>query len=294
MGRWLAAASVAVAVCGTVTMARAEMPRDYFLNAPPAGTYAHLDAYTVGVQASLENRAHLEEGMSMLHTRVSGIASYPYGDGSFNLDARVFLFTLGGSVGYRHVWRDHTFEDPAADRSRDARNDREDAGDYGSQGFSYAEGRLRLVIPLESLFMVNTGTVRDEGRNDNSFDWLHATVHDGGTYFKYEATLFFRHRDFGAVGPYLRVMDIPVTERDGSRTRDTELHYGLVFGTRPGFVRPRSGNSDLFLLQVVTKLGDDDFGLHAYNAPIYLLGVYRVSLELADHGPRRPAPAPAQ
>ena len=291
MGRWFAAASVAAVVCGWSFGAQAEMPRDYFLNAPPAGTYAHLDAYTVGAQVSLENRADLEEGMSMLHTRVSGIASYPYADGSLNLDARVFLFTLGGSVGYRHVWRDHTFA-PGEDKSRDARNDREDAGDIDSQGFSYAEGRLRLVIPLDSFFMINTGTVRDEGRNDNSFDWFHASVHDGGTFYKYEGTLFFRHRDFGAIGPYLRVMDVPVTRDDGSHTRSTDVHYGLVFGTRPGFITPRNGNSDLFLLQAVTKFGDDEFGLHAYRVPMYFLAVYRASLELADHSPSPRAAAP--
>jgi hypothetical protein len=281
MGRWFAAAIGAAVTCGVAGSASAELPRDQFLNPPAAGTFAHLDAYTIGVQASLENRAHLEEGMSMLQTRASLIASYPYADGSFNLDARVFLFTLGGSVGYRHVWRNHTFEDPAADRSRDARNDREEAGEHDSQGFSYAEARLRLVIPLDFLFMVNTGTVRDEGRDDNSFDWLHANVHDGGTFFKYEATLFFRHRDFGAIGPYLRVMEMPVTKRDGNHTRETELHYGIVYGTRPGLIRPRGGNSDLFLLQVVTKLNDDEYGLHGYRVPAYLLAVYRASLELA-------------
>lgn len=275
MGRWVAAGLAVCAVWSHSSWARAELPRDYFLNPPTAGTFAHLDAYTVGLQASVENRAHLEEGMSMLHTRVSGIASYPYADGSLNLDARVFLFTLGGSFGYRHVWRNHTF-DPGQDRSRDARNDLEDAGDYDSQGFSYAEGRLRFVIPLDFLFMVNTGTIRDEGQNDNSFDWFHANIHDKGTYYKYEGTLFFRHRDFGALGPFLRVMEMP---KDGSR--ETDVHYGLVYGTRPGFIRPRHGNADLFLLQVITKFGDDEFGLHAYRVPVYLLAVYRASIELA-------------
>jgi hypothetical protein len=281
MGRWFAAAIGGVLTFGAVTSARAEMPRDYFLNPPAAGTFAHLDAYTIGAQASLENRAHLEEGMSMLHTRVSGIASYPYAEGSLNLDARVFLFTLGGSIGYRHVWRDHTFEDPTEDRSRDARNQRESDGEHGSQGFSWAEARLRLVIPLDTLFFSNLATVRDEGRNDNSFDWFHANVHDGGTFFKYEGTLFVRHRDFGAIGPYLRVMEMPYTKQNGNHSRKTELHYGIVYGTRPGLIRARGGNADLFLLQIVTKLNDDEYGLHGYRVPAYLLAVYRASLELA-------------
>jgi hypothetical protein len=272
MGKRLAGALAAALATLSAATASAEMPRDYFLNPPTAGTFAHLDAYTVGVQASLENRAHLEEGMSMLHTRVSGIASWPYADGSLNLDARVFLITAGGSIGYRHVWRDHTFA-PGEDRSRDARNEREKNSEQGSQGYSYAEARLRLVIPLDSFFMVNTATVRDEGANDNSFDWLHATVHDGGTFFKYEGTLFFRHRDFGAVGPYFRFMNLPKDD-----TRKNEIHYGFVLGTRPGFVRDRGGNADLFLLNVVTRFGDDEFGYHTYRIPIYLLAVYRATL----------------
>ena len=155
MRRVLALGAGLLAALGLgVPAAHAEQPRDYFLDAPTAGTFAHLDAYTIGAQASLENRADLEPGMSMLHTRLSGIASYPYADGSLNMDARLFLFTLGGSLGYRYTYRDHTFK-PGEDRSRDARNDREKAGDYGTQGFPYYEGRLRLVIPLRSPFCRN-------------------------------------------------------------------------------------------------------------------------------------------
>ncbi len=262
-----------------VPAAHAEQPRDYFLNAPAPGTFAHLDAYTIGTQASLENRADLEPGMSMLHTRVSGIVSYPYADGSVNLDARVFLFTLGGSLGYRHVYRDHTFA-PGADRSRDARNDIEKAGDYGSQGFGYYEGRLRMVIPLGPLFMINTGTLRYEDRNDNSFDWFHANVHDSGNLVRYDATLFWRHRDFGAIGPTFRYMDLPRTNSSGQSKRVGEIAAGLVYGTRPGLVTARGGNSDLFLLQALFRPGDDDYGLHGYHLPMYFLAVYRATLRL--------------
>lgn len=259
--------------------AMAEMPRDYFLNAPSAGTFAHLDAYTVGAQASLENRADLEQGMSMLHTRLSGIVSYPYAEGSANVDVRVFLLTFGASAAYRHVYRDHTF-DIGEDRTAAARREREKNDDFGSQGFAYYEGRARLVVPLESLFLSNLLTVREEKRNDNSFDWFHATVHDAGTIVKYEGTLFFRHRDFGAIGPYLRYMSFPRTNDAGRQSRRSEVHFGGVYGTRPGLITPRGGNADLFLLQVVAAANDDIYGLHAYNMPIYLLAVYRATLGL--------------
>jgi hypothetical protein len=260
--------------------ARAAEPRDYFLNAPTPGTFAHSDAYTVGVQQSIEDRRDLEPGMSMLHTRLSGILSYPYAEGSLNLDARVFLFTLGGSVGYRQVYRDLTFAPGDVNRSRDVRRERESAGDYGSQGFAFGEGRLRLVVPLGPLFMVNSGTIRWEDRNDNSFDWFHANVHDHGRLVKYEATLFYRHRDFGGLGPYLRVMNLPRENAAAQSRRVNEVHYGLVFATRPGFIRAHGGNTDLFLFQAVFKLGDQDYGLHAYRVPAYLLAVYRATLRL--------------
>ncbi len=254
--------------------ARADAPRDYFLNAPAPGNYAHFDAYTVGTQLGLENRSDLEPGMSMLHTRASGILSYPYTEGSINMDARVFLFTLGGSLGYRWVYRNLTFA-PGESRTIQARNDREKAGKFDTQGFAFGEGRFQLVVPLDFLFLINKTTVRWEGRQDNSFDWFHATVHDRGTMVKNETTLFYRHRDFGAIGPYLRVMDMP---KDG--TRKTELHVGFVYGTRPGLVTPRHGNSDLFLLQVIGRPGSNTFGLHGYHVPLYILAVYRATLSL--------------
>ena len=216
----------AVALVATLVWSRAvcaEQPRDYFLDPPTAGLFSHSDVYNVGLQQSIESRSHLEEGMSMLHLRASGIASYPYADGSANVDARVFLFTLGASGGYRHVYRDHTFA-PGEERTREARLDREEADEIGSQGFPYAEGRLRLVIPLDMFFMVNTATMRWEDGNDNSFDWFHGIVHDSGTMFKYEGVLFFRHRDFGGIGPYVRYMNVPKMDADGDSTRENEVH----------------------------------------------------------------------
>jgi hypothetical protein len=75
-------------------------------------------------------------------------------------------------------------------------------------------------------------------------------------------------------------MNTRKTQTDGTHRREGELHYGLVFGTRPGFVRPRGGNSDLFLVQLITKLGDDEFGLHPYRLPLVPLFVYRATLKL--------------
>jgi hypothetical protein len=270
-------------VMGLSSAAQAELPRDYFLDPPAAGTFALLDAYTIGAQASLENRAHLEEGMSMLTTRLSGIASFPYTEGSFNVDARLFLFTLGGSVGYRNVHRNLTFA-PGEDRSREARRDRESDKAFDSQAFPYAEGRLRLTIPLDDFFMVNTFTMRWEDQRDNSFDWLHGNVHDAGMMSKFESTLFYRHRDFGGIGPTFRYLRSRKTTADGGFATDGELNVGLAFGTRPGFIRARGRAADLFLFTVSFRVNDKDeeFGLHGYQGaiPMYPLLVYRAQLPL--------------
>lgn len=277
--RWTAVLAVAACAATLAPAARAELPRDYFLDPPTAGLYSMSDVYNVGAQQSLEHRMHLEEGMSMLTTRLSGIASYPYADGNLNLDARLMLFTLGGSAGYRQVYRNHTFA-PGEDRTRDARVEREKNGDFDSQGYAYGEGRFRMVVPLDPFFLVATGTLRWEDCRDNTFDWMHANVHDHGLLEKAEGTLFYRHRDLGGIGPYVRFMNVPRTNADGESKRVSELHYGLVFGTRPGLVRPRGGNADLLLVQLIFKFGDDEYGLHPYHLPAYPLLVYRAVLHI--------------
>lgn len=281
--KFVGSAVLALGLCGaSIGEARPRQPRDYFLDPPAAGTDLLLDAYTVGAQLSLENRAHLEEGMSMLTTRASAIFSYPYKEGTLNLDLRLFLFTLGGSVGIRDVHRDHTFVpgtdftgdgvvDGADANTREARREREADGLHGSQTFPFWEGRLRFVVPLDSFFWVHTGTVRGEDRNDGSFDWFHAFPHDSGVLYRYDSTFFFRHRNFGAIGPTFRYIDTP--QAGG---RDGRINYGLVYGGRPGLTK----RSDLFLLQTLFEFGEKEFGLHAYHVPMYVLGVYRMALEL--------------
>ncbi len=253
--------------------AQAKTPRDYMLNPPSAGTFAHLDGYTVGAQASLENRAHLEEGMSMLHTRASVVGSFPYVEGSLNLDMRVFLFTFGGTIAYRRVHRNHTLPAGVAN-TLDLRNERESDGLQNDQSFPWGEARLRMVVPLDMFFWINTGTLRWEDREDNSFDWFHGMPHDGGMLGRFDSAFLYRHRDFGAIGPYGRYMDLP---KDGGR--EGKLYGGLLFMTRPGFIKAGRDAVDLFLFQTLFT-GGDEFGLHGYRIPIYLLAVYRASLRL--------------
>jgi hypothetical protein len=260
-------------------------PRDYFLDVPPGGHFVHLDAFTIGAQANYEYRAHIEEDMSMLHARASGLVSYPYAEASANADVRFFLLTLGASYGYQWIYRDIAFPPDATDRSAARRNDLEQADRIGDQDFTFYEARAMLTVPLDSFFLLATGTLRHENRDDNTFDWLHANVHDGGLLAKLETTLFFRHKRFGALGPYLRYMDLPRTDpRTGTSQRESELAYGFMFGTRVGLVKPTRGNVDLFLLMMAFRFGDDDFGIHGYrdviDVPMFVLAAYRVTLAL--------------
>ena len=286
----LSALSAAAVTFSMLSTASAEPPRDYFLNPPKAGTYGHLDVLVIGTQASLENRADLEEGMSMHHTRATTSYTWGFKEASFHMDTRVFVFTLGGSAGYKEIHKDHTFV-PGGDfnldgvvddkdvNDRDARVDRESSNKFSkepNQKVPWYEGRFRMTLPLGPLFMINTGTYRNENRNDQSFDWFHATVHDGGPIYRYDGVLFFRHIDFGGIGPSVRMLNI---ERAGKRK--TEWSYGFTFATRPGFnSHPLNKNTDLFLLQVMTQ-NNEKFGLHGYGgAPVLVLAVYRATFKL--------------
>lgn len=291
--RWCA---LGLAVCLLSLRAGADVPvrapRDYFLDVPPGGHFVHLDAFTLGAQASYEYRAHIEEDMSMLHARMSGLVSYPYAEASANADVRIFLLTLGASYGYQWIYRNLEFGPRDVDRSAARRNQLEEQGQIDDQDFTFYEARARLTVPLDWLFLLSTATLRHENRDDNSFDWLHANVHDRGLLGKIETTLFFRHKDWGAVGPYVRYMDLPRTDpRDGTSRRETELAYGFMLGTRVGLVKPTRGNVDLFLLMMAFRFGDEDFGLHGLrdviDVPMFVLAAYRVTLALDRTPPAR-------
>lgn len=269
-GGWGAAVALSL-VCAT-TAARAEyLTRDYFLDPPAAGLWAHADAFTLGGQASLEHRHEVDGDLTMLTTRVSGLASLGYGDVGAHADFRVALLSFGGSVGYRRTFRYYPVPDGAT-LTRDVRKEADDQKAYQGQGFTWGEGRARLVIPLESLWLVTNYTLRKENQPDVAFDWFHANVHDGGTLQKADATLFFRHPRFGGLGPTVRWMSLP----KGGGKRESELGFGLTFGTRPGFKR----GADLLLFQFLTVPNDDEFGFHVLRAPVYAMLIYRASFGL--------------
>lgn len=267
--------------------------RDYFLDAPRPGTFVHADVFTAGAQATLEKRIALEdENLGMFHLRANAMASLGYADFGAHTDIRFLgLFTIGGSVGYRRVWQNYSWDPATTPNNRDNRHAKLDSASdpRGPKVASWPwfEARARMVIPLEPLWFVSNATMRWEspgsdgkqdsnGMPDNAFDWFHTNVHDSGRLFRFDATMFYRHRSFGGVGPTIRYMDLP---RGGERV--SELAYGLTLGTRPGMFR----KDDLFLLQMLFDFKDKDksFGWHVgplYKIPSYIMLIYRRSFEL--------------
>lgn len=281
MGIARAACAFASCLCfATSAHAADTQRRDYMLDPPAAGLFANLDAFTLGAQASLEHRLELDGDITMLTTRVSALGSLGYGEVGAHADVRAALLTLGGSVGYRDVFRNYAVGPGEANtralrRAADADKTRTHAS------WPWAEGRARLVIPLESLWLVSSYALRWEDADAGSFDWFHANVHDGGALHRVDTTLFYRHKDFGGLGPTIRYMSLPRTAASGAHTREGELAFGLTFLTRPG-LRKRD---DLLLFQVLTVPRDQEFGFHVLSAPVYAMLVYRAAFAL--HRPDR-------
>jgi len=262
--------------------------RDYFLDPPRAGTFVHADVFTVGAQATIEHRRALEdEATDMLHLRANAMASLGYADLAAHTDLRFLgLFSIGASAGYRQVWNNYSYP-TAFNNTREWRHDKHDDPAKGeprgdkSVGWPWLELRGRLVVPLESLWLVSNVAWRwespgSDGMPMNSFDWFHTNVHDPGRLFRFDTTLFYRNKSFGGIGPTIRVMQY---NRRGEGV--TEVVYGLTFGTRPGWKR----KDDLFLVQTLFDFSDKtkEFGWHVgplEHIPMYAMIIYRASFEL--------------
>lgn len=269
------AASALLALTVAATAEAFPQRRDYFLDPPRGGTFVHADLITVGAQVSLERRQILEdETMSNLNARVSALYSLGYADVAGHLDVRLLFLTLGASAGVRRVNRTYTglagpdgfLPEVTSEQRREKDKDSKDATSW-----NWAEARARLVIPLEPLWLVTNLAMRWEGQPDNTYDWFHTNVHDGGRLLRFDATMFVRAASFGGLGPTVRVLDMP---QRGKRV--TEVAYGLTFGTRAGVFR----KDDLFLFQTLVRPGDKEFGFHITRLPAYVMLIYRASFEL--------------
>lgn len=279
----LSAAILGVVVVVVPSVASAwPQQRDYFLDPPRRGTFVHADLFTAGVQATLEKRIALEdESLGMLHFRANAVGSIGFGDVGVNTDLRFLgMFTVGAGTGYRRVW--NNFSPPAEfANTRERRHDKVEPRGDKAVNWPWFELRARMVIPLEPLWLVTNATSRWEGTVGdsmpaNSFDWFHTNVHDPGQLTRLDATLFYRNKHFGGIGPTVRYMNLP---RAGAR--ETEVAYGITFGTRPGIF----AKDDLLLVQTLFDFKDTkkEFGWHVgplYKIPSYVMIIYRKSFEL--------------
>jgi hypothetical protein len=186
---------------------------------------------------------------------------------------------FGGSIGYRTVWRNLSFEagedgEYCVKCDRGARRDRDPILGKGpdTDHFLMAEGTVSLFAPFnEYVVFTSTLAARYEGLRDRSYDWFFTTVHDSGVMTRSETLLFFKHRDWGGFAPYLQVMWLP---RGGKH--DTEVAWGFNAVTRLGLLE----RNDLVFLTFLIRPGDGSYGQHSYYSPVRALIIYRMQLDL--------------
>jgi hypothetical protein len=267
LGWLLAAASV-----------QADQPRDFMLAVQPTGTFLLLDYFGTGGQATLENRIKIFGEANDFTTSLAVVPAYTLGETVLRADLRILFLSIGGTVGYRVVWRDLTFE-PGKDSyckdcDRGARRDLDPifGRTAGSDRFGMAEVRARLLLPINDyVVMDSVGALRYEDRHDRSFDWFYTSIYDRGVLGRWEVDLFVKHRDWGGIGPYLQLLMLP---RDGGHHAQWAVGFNAV--TRAGIV----ARNDLLFLTFLMRPGDPIYGQQNYFAPIRALLIYRLILDL--------------
>jgi hypothetical protein len=276
---------VAIGALCCTSEALARRPLDRYVRPQPEGTHLRLFGFFgPGFRAILESYQPIEEDMSELRLQGWGDVNYGYTQISGHADVRFFLLGLGGSVGYRYVWRSLEFRPEANGRDngytslhRELRREKESDGDSQTDSFPIAEGRLSVFMPMDPVLGLSILSVRYEDRKDNSFDWETATVYDNGVSYRWETVLPFHYRDLGFVGPALRLMYVPRTEPDGEKDWAVDAHYGFVAGTSPDWV----ASNDQILIRIYTTylLDNDYFGTHTFHSPIQVVIGYQADID---------------
>jgi hypothetical protein len=244
--------------------------------AQPDGTDAFVDVVFPGTQATLEHRIPIYGVANQLTLRGNGLATIPFYESQLDAELRIVVLTLGASGGFRHTMR-HLEFDPGERIDSDHRRDREIDGDFSHATFGFGELRATLSLPINDYVLFNAiNSARFEGRPDRSFDWRNAVVHDG-TVLKSDLWLIFKHRDWGGLGPIAQILDFGLGDR-----RFTQINYGFLLTTRPGFVR----RNDIFFVQFLFHPGSslgafdnqENYGAHLFFAPISFQLAYRMVL----------------
>jgi hypothetical protein len=160
---------------------------------------------------------------------------------------------------------------------RDYRRIRDIDGFTTQETYGYGEGRATLSLPINDYVLFNAiQSLRFQGQPDRTFDWRNGIVHDG-SYFKSDIMLFFKHPDLGGFAPMMQILNFGLGDN-----RFTQINYGFIAVTRPGFRR----RDDIFFLQFLFTPGstlgsydnEDSYGMHLFFAPIVFTIAYRMIL----------------
>jgi hypothetical protein len=278
--RAMRACLVALAVLGVIASSvRADQRQDWMLDTSPEGEFLLLDYFGTGAQLGFEHRRKIYGGANGYRLNATAVLSYPLGQVSATAAVRVLFLELSGSVGYRSVWRNLSFE-PGDDGEyckacdRKARRDRDPVLGHGpdTDRFPFAEGTAQLYAPLnEWVVFASSLTARYEGLRERSYDWFYTNIHDDGVMLISETLLFLKHRDWGGFAPYWQVMSLP---RAGEH--ETEVAFGFNAVTRLGLL----ARNDLLFATFLIRPSDGYYGQHAYFSPVRALLIYRMQLEL--------------
>jgi len=317
--------------------AEARKPADDFISPQLGGPRLTLMPFVgPGFRANYDHRFPIEQDMSEVRTQLIGDVALPFSEVSANVDVRFFLLSLGLSVGFHHEWHLLQFkpdpttgrdragepkvtnnasglpvpatEDPTPgylDLHRTARAVKDKNTDVETDKWMYYEGRWGLVTPADPFMGVSTLALRYENRPDVTYDWVNATVLNGGWPLRWEAYTLLRSKKLGFIGPAFRAMVVqrnrargPVADRtlqsgvvvptDSScqagenirciGTYEFEFQYGILAGTRPSWV----SSNDTLLIRAYTTWGLDNdlFGTHTFRQPLQILVAYMVDIDL--------------
>ena len=269
---------LAVAVLA-VPRARAEQTRDFMIAAGESGTDLFVDTVLPGAQLTLEHRAPIYQLANQLNLRANALLTPAFFETQADVELRILVLTLGGTYGYRNLMSEQTFEQ-GEEFDRYARRIKFVNGEQTSDAFGFGEFRATLSLPINDYVVFNgINTFRFEGGHDRSYDWRNAIVRDSDMLFKSDLMLFFKHRDFGGLAPMVQIMNFSLNDE-----RYTELNYGFLLATRPGFRRA----NDIFFVQFLFHPGStfgsydnsEAYGNHLLFSPISLTIAYRVIFEV--------------
>jgi hypothetical protein len=267
-----------------LSVAHAEQRRDWVLDVTPAGNRFYFDYAGTGLQGTLEHRGKIYGQSNSYAFNVSSLVGWPAGQLQASASLRILFFELSGTVGYRTVWRNLSFEPgdngeyckDCDSRSRRARDpilgDVPENNGPDTDHFPYAEATISLYAPLnEWMVFASFFSAHYENGRPRSYDQFFTNVHDPGLMWISETTFFLKHRDWGGIGPYVQILSLP---RAGQH--EVEVAWGLNAMTRLGLIR----RNDALFATVLLRPDDKSYGQHSYYLPMRALLVYRMAFDL--------------